>query len=81
MAYSINACSGIVWVGNDPNNPLEIKRVVYCDNYGALHDIWPCDAELFRLYVVRITQEATWPYNIQSLQQNDEYLLQQHFLF
>lgn len=74
MAYSINACSGIVWVGNDPNNPLEIKRVIYCDEHGTLHDIWPCDVELYKLYVVRIKREATLPYNVQLLQQYDEYV-------
>lgn len=72
MAYTVNSSKRIVWVGSDPNNPYEIRRVVYCDNYGTPHDIWPCDAELYKLYVVRIRKEASWPYDIQSLQRDDE---------
>lgn len=72
MAYTVNSSKRIVWVGSDPNNPYEIRRVVYCDNYGTPHDIWPCDAELYKLYIVRIRKEASWPYDIQSLQRDDE---------
>lgn len=72
MAYTVNSSKRIVWVGSDPNNPYEIRRVIYCDNHGTPHDIWPCDAELDKVYLVRITKEAPFPYDIQSLQRDDE---------
>lgn len=64
-AHSVNSSRKIVWVGNNPNNSSDthnIVKVVYYDNYNAQHVIWPCDAELTNIYLVRITREATNSY-------------------
>lgn len=54
---SINTCKKIVLVGNNPANTNDVKdiqKVVYCDDDGLQHTVWPCMAHLTNVYLVEL---------------------------
>ena len=59
--HTINSCKRIVV--RDNGTLREIKRVVYYDDGGWEHIVWPCRAELTDIYLVDLTDNWTvYPY-------------------
>ena len=55
-----NSSKKVVWVGDNPNNSSNIHnitKIVYSDNYRNKHVVWPCDAELTDVYLVRLVDQ------------------------
>lgn len=49
----------IVWGGDASHNKSEsITKIVYCDNNGRTHVIWPCDAMLDKVYIVELSENG-----------------------
>ena len=54
-----------IWWYDETKTPHQITKVVYCDQYGTPHTIWPCTIELRDVQIVKLSksgQSADVPY-------------------